>query len=246
MARTKKVLEASIVEEKEKKDETKKEKQKSTVHKVKKKPVVEKALFVQRIAAFILDVFIVSMVASLIAYPFLDMDSINKLNDSSVEVVEDYMNNKISIDEYTTQSISISYEMARKQGILSLITIFLNILYFVVFQLKNNGQTLGKQLLKIKVVDQDDKDLSMNQMIFRSMIINSILTNMISFAILLFTNQNAYFYGAGVIGMFQYLILIISGFMVMFGEKSRGIHDVIAHTDVVKCDKVKEMETCES
>ena len=88
---------------------------------------------------------------------------------------DDYISQKIDISEYTSESISVSYEMAKKQGILSLTTIFLNILYFVVFQVKNNGQTVGKKLLKIKVSSCDDEELTMNQMIFRSLIINSIL-----------------------------------------------------------------------
>lgn len=156
------------------------------------------------------------------------------------------MTQKIGIDEYTSQSVSISYETARKQGVLSLITIFLNILYFVVFQVKNDGQTIGKKLLRIKVKSQDGKSLGMNQMIFRSLIINSILVDMVSFGILLFTSATIYFYGAGILSMIQFVIIAISGFMIMFGEKSQGIHDLIAHTDVVRCGLVKEMETCEN
>jgi len=236
MAKSKKVEEASVIEEQKKESKPKKSNKIETV---------EKAFFIQRLAAFILDVFIVSMVASLISYPFLDLDSINKLNESSTQVVEDYMTQKISINEYTSDSISISYEMARKQGVLSLITIFLNILYFVVFQVKNNGQTIGKKLLRIKVSSQDG-NLGMNQMIFRSLIINSILVYMISFGILLFTSATIYFYGAGILSMIQFAIIAISGFMVMFSKKSQGIHDMVAHTDVVRCGLVKEMETCES
>ena len=236
MAKSKKVEEASVIEEQKKESKPKKSNKIETV---------EKAFFIQRLAAFILDVFIVSMVASLISYPFLDLDSINKLNESSTQVVEDYMTQKISINENTSDSISISYEMARKQGVLSLITIFLNILYFVVFQVKNNGQTIGKKLLRIKVSSQDG-NLGMNQMIFRSLIINSILVDMISFGILLFTSATIYFYGAGILSMIQFAIIAISGFMVMFSKKSQGIHDMVAHTDVVRCGLVKEMETCES
>lgn len=236
MAKSKKVEEASVIEEQKKESKPKKSNKIETV---------EKAFFIQRLAAFILDVFIVSMVASLISYPFLDLDSINKLNESSTQVVEDYMTQKISINEYTSDSISISYEMARKQGVLSLITIFLNILYFVVFQVKNNGQTIGKKLLRIKVSSQDG-NLGMNQMIFRSLIINSILVDMVSFGILLFTSATIYFYGAGILSMIQFAIIAISGFMVMLSKKSQGIHDMVAHTDVVRCGLVKEMETCES
>lgn len=239
MAKSKKVEEASVIEEKEKKNDKSRQK-------IKKEKEPEKALFVQRFAAFILDVFIVSMIASMLAYPFLDLDSIEKLNKSSVQVVEDYVSQKIDINEYTSESISVSYEMARKQGLLSLITIFLNILYFVVFQIKNNGQTIGKKLLKIKVSSSDGDGLTMNQMIFRSLIINSVLIDMVSFCILLFTDEMTYFYGAGILSMIQFTIIAVSGFMVMFNEKRQGIHDLIAHTDVVKCDLVKEMETCEN
>ena len=243
MAKSKKVEEASIVEEENKNTKSKKRK---TVEKVVKEKQPEKALFIQRFAAFILDVFIVSMVASMIAYPFLDMNSIDKLSESSTQIVEDYMKQEISIEEYTNESISVSYEMARKQGILSLITIFLNVLYFVVFQIKNDGQTIGKKLLKIKVSSNDGSQLTMNQMIFRSLIINSILIDMVNFCVLLFTNQTAYFYGVGILSMVQFIMIAASGFMVMFSDKRQGIHDLIAHTDVVKCDLVKEMETCEN
>lgn len=174
------------------------------------------------------------------------MNSIQKLNDSGTQVAEDYLSGKLEADEYVSENISISYELAKKQGSLSLITIFLNILYFVVFQIKNNGQTLGKQLLRIKVKSTNGEELSMNQMIFRSMIINSILIDMVSFAILLFTNQLTYFYSVVILGMIQFIIIAASGIMVMFGKNRRGIHDLVAHTDVVRCDVVEEMEVCES
>lgn len=248
MAKNKKVEEASIVDENENKDMKKntKSKKKTVIKKVAEPKKLEKALFIQRLVAFILDIFMVSIVASLIASPFLDMDSISKLSKSSTEVMEDYMTQKISIDEYISESVSTSYEMARKQGVLSLVTLFLNILYFVVFQIKNHGQTIGKKLLRIKVSSKDGNALTMNQMIFRSLIINSILIDMVSFAILLFTNSVVYFYGAGILSMIQFVIIAASGLMVMFGEKREGIHDLVAHTEVVQCDLVREMETCES
>ena len=243
MVKSKKVKEASIVDEKKKNTDRKK---RETIKKVEEKKNPEKALFIQRLAAFLLDVFIVSIIVSMLTYPFLDFDSIEKLTESSTQIVDDYISQKIDISEYTSESISVSYEMSKKQGILSLTTIFLNILYFVVFQVKNNGQTVGKKLLKIKVSSCDDEELTMNQMIFRSLIINSILIDMVSFCILLFSNKMIYFYSVGVLSMIQFIVIAVSGFMVMFSEKRQGIHDLVAHTDVVKCDLVKEMETCEN
>ena len=83
-------------------------------------------------------------------------------------------------------------------------------------------------------------------MIIFFMIINSILIDMVSFAILLFMNQLTYFYSVVILGMIQFIIIAASGIMVMFGKNRRGIHDLVAHTDVVRCDVVEEMEVCES
>ncbi len=227
-------------------DTKKEEKKEEKVQLTSQGEQFEKALFVQRFLAFLLDIVLVSFVASFISYPFLDMDSIQKLNESSVEVMENYTNGKIDEKEYFNESSTISYELARKQGVNTLVIIFLNILYFVVYQIKNNGQTLGKQILKIRVVDSSNRDLSMNQMIFRALIINSILLDMISFGVLIFANQSSYFYGVSFLAFIQFCILSVSTFMIMFGKDRRGLHDLVAHTDVVRCDVVKEMETCEN
>ena len=227
-------------------DTKKEEKKEEKVQLTSQGEQFEKALFVQRFLAFLLDIVLVSFVASFISYPFLDMDSIQKLNESSVEVMENYTNGKIDEKEYFNESSTISYELARKQGVNTLVIIFLNILYFVVYQIKNNGQTLGKQILKIRVVDSSNRDLSMNQMIFRALIINSILLDMISFGVLIFANQSSYFYGVSFLAFIQFCILSVSTFMIMFGKDRRGLHDLVVHTDVVRCDVVKEMETCEN
>ena len=227
-------------------DTKKEEKKEEKVQLTSQGEQFEKALFVQRFLAFLLDIVLVSFVASFISYPFLDMASIQKLNESSVEVMENYTNGKIDEKEYFNESSTISYELARKQGVNTLVIIFLNILYFVVYQIKNNGQTLGKQILKIRVVDSSNRDLSMNQMILRALIINSILLDMISFGVLIFANQSSYFYGVSFLAFIQFCILSVSTFMIMVGKDRRGLHDLVAHTDVVRCDVVKEMETCEN
>ena len=194
----------------------------------------EKALFVQRFIAFLLDIFILSSIASLISYPFLDAKSIDKLNKNSSEVIEKYTTGEIDMDTYVDEVKGISYQLSQKQGVVSLVTLFLAVLYFIVYQYYNNGQTIGKKLMKIKVVSSTDKEITMNSFIFRSLIVNSILVDMISFAIVIFGNETAYFYGVAICGIIKYTLLLISGFMVMWSKSGLGLHDRIAHTTVVK------------
>ena len=192
-----------------------------------------KALFIQRLVAFVLDILIITFVTSLIATPFVDLEKSNKLSNQSTEVMQKYIDREIDTKTYSIEFMNISYKLARNNGILSFITIILEILYFVVFQIYRNGQTLGKMLMKIKIVS-DNGELNMNQMIFRSLIANSILLNIITFTFMIFGSKDIYFYFTGIFGLIQYIIIIISVFMVMFRKDGCAIHDKLAHTNVVR------------
>lgn len=194
----------------------------------------KKARFIQRMCAFFIDIILVALIASFIAAPFVDVKSVEKLDNEMNVVMENYVNGKINEVTYLTESASISYQLAKKNGTLSFITLFIEILYFVVFQLYNKGQTFGKKLLKIKIVSSDDEELTMNQLIYRGLINNYILYGFILFAFTIFASQNTYFYGMLFIELVQYLVIFISGCMIMFCKSGRGIHDLVSHTKVVR------------
>ena len=193
----------------------------------------EKAYFVQRLVAFIIDLLLVYLVASIVSTPFINSKEITKLNKETTELVEKFTTNNIDNKEFIEENIDLSYRIARQTGIISLITIVLNILYFVVYQLYNNGMTIGKKLMKIKVISTDG-DLFMNQMIFRAFIANFILVDLISFVLMLFSSREAYFYGMGTFQTIQYLIVIISIFMILGRKDGCSIHDKLVHTKVVR------------
>lgn len=192
-----------------------------------------KALFIQRLAAYIIDILLISLIASIFSMPFIDSDAINKLNESSIEIMEKYSQGEIDEATYLSETVNISYQMARKTGIQSLILVFLEILYFVVYQFYRGGQTIGKKLLKIKVVSLNE-ELSINQIIFRSLIINSILLDMILIGFITFASQNIYYFGTVCFDVIQYGVILISVFMIMFSKSGMGLHDKIARTCVVK------------
>lgn len=193
----------------------------------------DKASFIQRLGAYIIDIIIVAFVASLIAVPFIDSDAVLKLTDGLYEVMEKYSTAEISDAVYMAESIPLTYELARKSGVITLITLFLEVLYFIVFQFKNNGQTLGKKLMKIKVVSTNG-EMTMNQMLIRALIINSILLDMIVLAFVIFASPNVYYYGSLIFEEIQNFVLCASVVMIIFSKNKKGLHDLISRCEVIR------------
>lgn len=195
---------------------------------------MKKASFLERFIAHLIDIFLVSFVAVLLSYPFLDFKSIEKLDDSYTEVVEKALNDEIDIKVFTSESARVAYQLGAKQGITSILTLVIIVLYFVVYQFYNDGQTIGKKIMKIKVISSNENRLTMDNYIYRSMIINSLLINILIFILLLIGKDMIYFVGVGCLRFIDYLLIIISGIMIISSKSKRGLQDIIANTDVVK------------
>ncbi len=209
--------------------------EKNTKKEVKEKEVKkEYANFWQRFCAFIIDVFLVSMVTSLITQPFANSENLQKLSDEAYDVVDQYTQKKIDANTYINRTADISYDIARQNGLSSIIGIAISILYFVVYQCKMNGQTLGKKLMKIKVVRVDNKNIAMNDFLFRSLLINSIFLDIVVLCFSLFASKDAYFYGTGIFEFIQYIAIFASSMMILSRKDKRGLQDLLGHTEVVK------------
>ena len=204
------------------------------------------ALFSQRLLAFIVDFLLLSILINLITM-FVPVNSTaTKLYKEQNEVIENYLDGNISMEEYVNQLVDLGYDISKQTVIVSLVSIVISLLYYVVYPCYNNGQTLGKKLFKIKIKKLNNKELSMNDLLIRSMINNSILVNIINIILVLFLNKDLYLSSSSLILGIQYLVLIISVFMIAFLKNSQGLHDKIVNTEVVVVDTVKEDVLCES
>ena len=197
-----------------------------------KEKELKKASFIRRLCAFIIDMVLISFAASLIAIPFTNTTAVDSINTREKELREKYTKQEINSEEYLITYTDIYYDLNKNTGIASFTSLVLSILYFVVFQLYNKGQTLGKKLLGIKIVS-DEKELNMNQMIVRSLLANFILVNILKFALLTFTSKSVYVTSSGILELINYIVILVSVIMATTKE-GRTIHDRIAHTRVVK------------
>lgn len=192
------------------------------------------AVFLQRLVAYLIDGFIITMIISMIASLFVNSDAIQKINNELVDLINKLQTNDVSYLTYIKEVSVLELELAKQSGITTIVTLFVEILYFVVFQIYNSGQTIGKKIMKIKVISNNG-ELTMNQMIVRSLLINSVLLNMISLVAVSFINDPMqYLYVFGSFESIQYLFVIVTTLMIMFRKDHLSLHDIITNTRVIK------------
>lgn len=214
-------------------------------NKVKKSPDI-KAMFSQRVLAFLIDLVLLSMITSLITM-FIPMnDTATKLYEEQNRVLEGYVEGTVPMEEYVNQMIDLGYDISKQTVIISIVSIVISLLYYVVYPCYNNGQTFGKKLMKIKIKKTNDKELSMNDLLIRSMINNSVLVSIINVILVLFLSKDLYLSTSSLVGVIQYIVLIISLIMIAFTKNAQGLHDKVVHTEVVMVNTVKEDVLCTS
>ena len=209
-----------------------------------------KALFSQRFVAFMIDLILVSFITSLVTAIIPTNSSIDKLYDQQVKIVENYTNQKITMQEYVNQLVDINYDIAKQTGIITLVSIAISLLYYVLYVYRNDGQSIGKKMMKIKIQKKDkDKELTMNDLLFRTMILQGTLVSIIGFCTILFLDKDTYLATNSLLNLIQYSILIISFFLVAFTKERQGLHDMVAKTEVVCTNNVlnkEEEKLCEN
>lgn len=191
------------------------------------------AQFNRRFFAYIIDIFIVLVIANLITM-FIPISEKTQDYYKELQTTQKKMYDKeIDVKEYTDIVLEDNYNISKGTVLISLTSIIIYILYFVVYQVYNNGQTVGKKLMKIKVKSITDESLSINTMLFRALIIYGIAANIINLILILLLKKELYLSISNTISIIQSLIVIISVFMILFSKQKRGIHDIITKTEVI-------------
>lgn len=192
-----------------------------------------KASFFKRLGAFIIDYFIVIFIISMITMGF-SSSATNDISKKASELISDYQNERITAEEYTEEYSKLSYELQKSNVNMNIASITLYVGYFIIFATLNRGQTLGKKLFKIKVVSKDNKDVNVWNMLIRSLLIYNLISAIFSVIFVNFLGVNAFTNIYMVIGYIEYFVMIVSFFMVTYKKDGRGLHDIIAGTNVIE------------
>ena len=192
-----------------------------------------KATFFERLGAYFLDAIIVSLIFSLICLGFGNYTSNTEKLMSELD--EKLLQNEITNEEYLEEYQDLLYDYQKENVLQSGISAALTIAYYVIFQYMNKGQTIGKKLLKLRVVDKDtQKPVSILKGLLRSFIVLSILSSVLSILFLYILNKNSYFIGYSTILVIEGVFTITTIMFILYRKDKRGLHDIMTNTTVIK------------
>ncbi len=196
-----------------------------------------KNIIFRRIMAFFIDLFIVSVITSLLAsIPFLNPgkqhyeESYNRI----LKVYEQYKNEELTIEEYETQFISVSYDLNRMNMNYVIINVVVMIGYFVIFQWQRKGKTIGKQLLKLQIVSvNEEKEVSIFSYLLRCIVLNNLIITLAQMIVILTYSKDNYYVIYNNLNLVGYIVLYLIIFFILIRTDKRGLHDFVAGTKVI-------------
>ena len=193
---------------------------------------MNKSNFGKRLVAYILDAIIVSLIFSVLTMFIKESNNLINLNNQLNTISENFINKTITMKEYFNQYSSIEYLISKEMFLQNLFSLILMIGYFVILPYYYNGQTIGKKLMKIKIVKEDDK-LTINDLALRSLLSNGIAMTFIELALIFLIKDTPYFITISILSFIQFLLVITSIFMILYRKDKKALHDIVCKTLVV-------------
>ncbi len=120
----------------------------------------------------------------------------------------------------------------------------IGVIYFSFVPYKWNGQTIGKKILGIKAINEFGENPSFFQHIVRA-IQNWGGYIMLPVSFIILINYLTYIVIAGVAGLLPSLLIVVSLIMLLSREDGKGLHDLLAGTNVVRATEDANQEFVE-
>lgn len=193
---------------------------------------MNKSNFGKRLLAYILDAIIVSLIFSVLTMFIKESNNLINLNNQLNSISENFINKTITMKEYFNQYSSIEYLVNKEMFLQNLFSLILMIGYFIILPYYYNGQTIGKKMMKIKIVKEDGK-LTINDLALRSLLANGIAMTFIELALIFLIKDTAYFVTISILSFIQFLLVITSVFMILYRKDKKALHDIVCKTLVV-------------
>lgn len=203
----------------------------------------------KRFIAYLIDIFIISFVVSLLSGIKVinpKADKYNKTVDRYNNYIKEVENKPLEKPEdiFTKEYIDITYKLSYYGMSYTITKIVVVILYFSLYPFFFDGQTIGKKLLKIKIINKDEKKkLPLWKLLIRSIIlpisssvmVYTVFSESILVGLVLFTKNMVYIKASLIVSSIMTILGYADIFRFASNKDSESLHDKILKTKVIEC-----------
>lgn len=165
---------------------------------------------------------------------FKDIKLNEELKDEKVAEIRD------NIDiRYIEVTNSYGYQINRLTRYQTIITIIIYLLYFIILEIVLKGQTIGKKLMRIKVVDSKDikKHVPIWKYIGRVILTTGVIFIAIDLILVMNLKEKAYLEAYYWLSNIKYVYQMLFLVCIIVRDDQRSIHDLIFNTRIARLDK---------
>ena len=207
-----------------------------------KKGNSEKPYFLKRIVAYLIDIIFVMLLSTVITMVFINTEGYQKRTEELMGLTKSYAAGEITKEEYSTQFDEMNYFVTKEGVGTSIVTCSVSVVYFVILCYFCHGITLGKYIMKLRIVGNNDKELNIGHFLIRALFVNLILSNLISIIFVSTMNQSTFINIYPKASNALTIFLLATMLCMTYRNDGRGLHDLLAGTIVIstKEPKIKE------
>lgn len=193
-----------------------------------------KANIMPRIAAYFIDILLITFVSVLIT-GFLPRSTVyEKAVEKENKIIEKASNGEAKFDELLDELYEVRYDIDKETIHITLVSCVLYLAYFGTYAFYNNGQTFGKKLLKMKIEYNGNKKYQHIMYLLRACLVHGIFTSIISTILVIFMSKSTYGAAYSLMSVVNTIFLFSTLIVSSFREDGKGIHDLICGTQVIQ------------
>ena len=194
-----------------------------------------KVSFKRRLMAYIIDLVLLSILVTLTLVIFPnDKKEIKQINNNINIITEDLLNDKIDNSQYLNMYAKYNYKLEKKQIKTNVLNLIYIIFLYILVPFFAGGQTIGKIVTKIKIVNEDNSDIQFNKLIIRSLFVNFLIYPIVTIPLIYLFSAKIYFILSLFLILIEFLLVLFTIFMVLYRHDRKGIHDILTKTKIIK------------
>lgn len=199
----------------------------------------EKPYFLRRIVAYLIDILFVVLLSTAVSMVFINNAKYQQRSKQLMNLTKMYSNGEITKEEYSEQFDTLNYHLTKEGVGTSIINIGVSLVYYVILCYFCHGITLGKYLMKLRIVSSNEKKLNIGHYLIRGLFANLILSNIVSVVFVLTMNQSTFSSIYPKVSNVLTLFLLATMLFMMYRSDGRGLHDLMANTKIISTKETK-------